>query len=910
MAGFGWGERGLPVGQMQDTTLCNNLTATPTIKRSAHQEGNGLSDKPQMLLKLEEVTKSFPGVHALSGVDFDVRPGEVHALVGENGAGKSTLINIVSGVLQPDSGLCRLEGRVCEWRDPVAARKMGIVTVHQEADFFPTLSVVENIALQHGLPTRTFGFVDWPAMQEAAQKVIGSVGESIGAGVSADRLSVAHRHMLQVAAAVLQQAKLVILDEPTSALTSLESAWLFQQVARLKADGVGLIYISHRQEEVFALADRITVLRDGRKIWTRNRKEVDSKSLIEAMVGRNLKDSAGDRQRRPNGSAPEGGPLAPVPRLEVRNLHDSKSRFQAMNFQVGAGEIVGVYGLIGAGRTEMARGIFGLEALAGGSVLVDGKPVVIHRPQDAVRAGIAYLPEDRLREGLCRGLSIRANTVLPTLDRWTQLFRSSSETELPGATRLPHRETPVKRWSLGLLASRRVEKQVTRQVVQQLEVRQRNIEQPISQLSGGNQQKVVLGRWLLAAPKVMILDEPTRGVDVGAKSEIHRLLRSIADRGCAILMISSDMPEILEHSDRIMVLRSGKMSAEWQAGDVTATEVAEAALPDESVREQSVSTEKRAVSHNRRIAGEWGLAAVIVMLSLWLSLTSANFFSWANFGNLLAETALWSILGLAAASVIIAGGIDISIGSLLALSAACAGLLLKLPLAPEISIPLAIVGALTVGLAGGLLNGLISLVGKVHPIVVTLGMMIVYRGLVIALVSGRQISSVPEAFGWIWIYPGSGFRAVIVLGAVVSAVLYVIHVHRPAGRHLYALGSSSTAAQLVGVSRVKTWLFAFGLGGLLTGIAAVIVLSASMQMQSQLGKGWELQAIAVAVIGGVSITGGRGTVVGVVLGAVLLRLVNLALVRWEIRGEQVDVFVGGLILAAVLLDLFLRKRRT
>ena len=298
------------------------------------------------------------------------------------------------------------------------------------------------------------------------------------------------------------------------------------------------------------------------------------------------------------------------------------------------------------------------------------------------------------------------------------------------------------------------------------------------------------------------------------------------------------------------------------------------------------------------------------MLSLWLSLTSANFFSWANFGNLLAETALWSILGLAAASVIIAGGIDISIGSLLALSAACAGLLLKLPLAPEISIPLAIVGALTVGLAGGLLNGLISLVGKVHPIVVTLGMMIVYRGLVIALVSGRQISSVPEAFGWIWICPGSGFRAVIVLGAVVSAVLYVIHVHRPAGRHLYALGSSSTAAQLAGVSRVKTWLFAFGLGGLLTGIAAVIVLSASMQMQSQLGKGWELQAIAVAVIGGVSITGGRGTVVGVILGAVLLRLVNLALVRWEIRGEQVNVFVGGLILAAVLLDLFLRKRRT
>jgi ABC-type sugar transport system ATPase subunit/ribose/xylose/arabinose/galactoside ABC-type transport system permease subunit len=868
-----------------------------------------LNDTATSLLKLDQVTKSFPGVHALSGVDFDVRPGEVHALVGENGAGKSTLINIVSGVLQPDSGWCRLEGHVCKWRDPVTARKMGIVTVHQEADFFPTLSVAENIALQHGLPTKKLGFVDWAAMRDTAQKVIRSVGEPIVAGLPADRLSVAHRHMLQIAAAVLQRAKLVIFDEPTSALTARESAWLFQQVARLKADGVGLIYISHRQEEIFALSDRITVLRDGRKIWTRDRKEVDSKSLIQAMVGRNLKESSGDRQRRPVSSTAHQEPLEPGPRLEVRDLHDFKARFQGINFHVGAGEIVGVYGLIGAGRTEMARGIFGLDALASGSVLVDGKPVVIHRPQDAVRAGIAYLPEDRLREGLCQGLSIRANTVLPTLDRWTQLFGSSSETELPRATRLPHREPWIKRWSLGLLASRRVEKQVTRQVVQQLEVRQRSIEQPISQLSGGNQQKVVLGRWLLATPKVMILDEPTRGVDIGAKSEIYRLLRQIADRGCAILMINSDMPEILRHSDRIMVLRSGKISNQWHAGDVTATQVAEAALPDESVCERSAPAKKKAVSHTPRIVGEWGLAAVIVLLSLWLSLTSTNFFSWANFGNLLAETAVWSILGLAAATVIIAGGIDISIGSLLALSAACAGLLLKLPLAPEISIPLAILGALAVGLAGGLLNGLISLVGRVHPIVVTLGMMIVYRGMVIALVSGRQISSVPEAFGWIWIHPASGFRAAIILGFVVSAAIYVIHVHRRAGRHLYALGSSSTAARLAGVSHVRTWLFAFGLGGLLTGIAAVMVLSASMQMQSQLGKGWELQAIAVAVIGGVSITGGRGTVGGVILGAVLLRLVNLALVRWEVRGEQVDVFVGGLILAAVLLDLFLRKRR-
>ena len=881
----------------------------PGGKLSLHCKGTQLNVAAPILLKLEQVTKSFPGVHALDEVGFDLRPGEVHALVGENGAGKSTLINIISGVLQPDSGRCLLNGKVCKLSDPVAARKLGIVTVHQEADFFPSLSVAENIALLHGLPTGELGFVNWSAMHDMARQVIGAVGEQIGVEVPADRLSVAHRHMIQIAAAVLQSAQVVILDEPTSALTSVEAAWLFQQVARLKAAGAGVIYISHRQEEVFALSDRITVLRDGRKIWTRDRQEVDSKSLIQAMVGRDLEESSSDRQRRPGSSTgdPEQGHT--VPRLEVRDLHDVKGRFQGINFRVGAGEIVGVYGLIGAGRTEMARGIFGLEALASGRVFVDGESIVIRRPQDAVRAGIAYLPEDRLREGLCPGLSVRANTVLPTLARWTQLFRPSAA-ELPSAIHRHHQEPWIKRWSLGLLASRRAEKQVTGQMVQQLKVRQRSMEQPISQLSGGNQQKVVLGRWLLAAPKVMILDEPTRGVDIGAKAEIHLILRQLADRGCGILLISSELPEILRCADRIMVLRSGKISNQWHAADVSATQIAAAALPSKSVCDETAPGKKTAARRRSQGAGELGLAAVVVLLSIWLSLTSVNFFSWANFGNLLAETALWSILGLAAATVIIAGGIDISIGSLLALSAACAGLLLKLPIAPEVSIPLAILVSLLVGLAGGLLNGFVSLVGRVHPIVVTLGMMIVYRGMVIALVSGRQISSVPQAFGWISIHPESGFRLAIVLGLLVSAMLYVVHTHRRAGRHLYALGSSSSAARLVGVSHAKTWLFAFGLGGLLTGVAAVMVLSASMQMQSQLAKGWELQAIAVAVIGGVSITGGRGTVLGVVLGAVLLRLVNQALVRWEIRGDQVDLFIGGLILTAVLLDLFWKRPRT
>jgi len=306
--------------------------------------------------------------------------------------------------------------------------------------------------------------------------------------------------------------------------------------------------------------------------------------------------------------------------------------------------------------------------------------------------------------------------------------------------------------------------------------------------------------------------------------------------------------------------------------------------------------------------GEFGLLAVVAALCLWLGLTSEGFLDADHLGHLFADTALWSILGLAAATVIIAGGIDISIGSLLALSAAVAGIVLKLPIRPAASIPLAIGAAMLVSTSGSLLNGWISLVGRVHPIVVTLGTMVIYRGLVIGLLRNHQISLLPSAFGGLAIHRATGFRGTIAIGILAAAAMVILLRFTRTGRHVYALGTSTTAARLVGISRSRTWLWAFGLAGLLVGLAAVSELSSSMQMQSQLGRGWELQAIAVAVIGGVSITGGRGTVLGVVLASFLLRLVNNALVRWEIKGDQVDVVVGGLILAAVLFDLGWRRR--
>jgi len=838
-----------------------------------------VSPSESKLLELLDVSHSFPGVRAIDAVSFDVRRGEVHGLVGENGAGKSTLINIISGVIRPDAGNILLEGQANQLTDPVIARKLGVVTVHQEAEFFPSLSVAENMAITQGLPIKQLGMVDWKSVDHDATRAVAEIDEQIDVRMPAARLSIAHRHMTQVAIAVSQQAKVVILDEPTSALSAAESHWLFQQIERLKAAGTGILYISHRQEEIFSLADRVTVLRDGRRIWTKAKEAIDRDGLISAMVGRQREADDGQPSFRPKpGELPES---KAAPRLHVRGLGDARGRVREVDLQASAGEIVGIYGLIGSGRSEFAQTLFGLARKSSGTVEIDGRKCDIRRPRDAVRAGLAYLPEDRLRQGLCRGLSLRANAVLSSLARW----------------------------STGPVASARKEKNATAELLERLSVRHRSIGQPIGQLSGGNQQKVVLGRCLLTEPKVLLLDEPTRGVDVGAKAEIHRLLRRLVNRGQAVVMISSELPEVMENSDRVVVFRDGTVAGQFDPRQATPDEIATAALPNEtsSIAQSASQSQSKANGATARrrtnwLSGELGLLVIVIGLMIWLGLTTDGFFEPGSLMKLAANASLGVILGLAAATVIIAGGIDISVGSLLALAAVCAGMVLKSPFSTALTIPLAILVACGVGCAGGLLNGALSLAGRVHPIVVTLGTMSIYRGIVVALRGQHDINDLPQAFTWLAVHPPSGFRGSILFAALVVGAAYFWLAHMRSGRHLYALGSSPTAARLVGISRVKLTLIAFAVGGLMIGVAAIVELARSGSMQSRLGTGWELQAIAIAVIGGVRITGGQGSVLGVVLGAFLMQLVQTALVRWEIQGDQVDVVVGGMILVAILLN--------
>lgn len=819
----------------------------------------------QPLIELVQVTRRFPGVTALNGVSFDLQAGEVHALVGENGAGKSTLLNLISGVLLPDSGQVLVAGNPVVLKNPVMARQLGIVAVHQEAELFDPLSLAENLALQYGLPVNRWGAVQWRQVADDARAATAATGEQFDIHLPAGRLSVAHRHMAQVAAAVARRATVLVVDEPTSALSAAESNWLFEQIVRLKQAGVGILYISHRQEEIFQLADRITVLRDGCHVWTGAVDQTSRTQLVDAMVGRAVSN---ERQARVSVVADE------APRLDVRGLSDGLGRFRDISLAARGGEIVGMYGLIGAGRSEFAQALMGLRPGVRGNIVIDGQPLPLGRPRAAVQAGLAYVPEDRLRQGLFRGLTVRANLVIASLARL----------------------------SFGPFTQPAAERSVTRAQTAALGVRLRSIEQPIGQLSGGNQQKVALARWLLTRPGVLLLDEPTRGVDVGAKAEIHRLIRAQSAAGTAVVLISSELPEILEHADRVVVFRAGEVAGEFPASTATAAGIAAAALP---VTSAASATAHAADGNRQRRQGwrsEWGLLCGIALLAVALAWSSPAFATAGNLSNLLTTASVTSILALGATLVIIAGGIDISVGSLLALSAAACGLVLKLPYPPAITIPLGVACGLGVGAAGGAVNAGLSLLGRVHPIVVTLGTMTIYRGLLITLTGGDAIVDLPVALNELAHGTRLGINGAIWMMALAVLAVHLWLGYARYGRYQYAVGASPTAARLAGISRPRVWLVAFGGGGLLAGLAGVVELAKNGSMQSGLGAGYELQAIAAAVIGGAAISGGRGTAWGAFLGALLLSLVANALVLWQVSRYHSGLVIGGLILAAVIID--------
>jgi rhamnose transport system ATP-binding protein len=481
-----------------------------------------------MILEMFGISKNFSGVHALRDVSFNLQPGEVHALLGENGAGKSTLIKIITGVHQPDGGEIRLYGEAVSFADPRASREKGIAAIYQEPSLFPDLDIAENIFVGRQ-PVKAGKRVAWREMYREAGALLNSLGVHLDPKTKARNLSVAQQQMVEIARALSVDAKILIMDEPTSSLTLAEVDDLFRIVRQLREAGTAIVFISHRLEELFQLADRVTVLRDGAYVDTQPMAEMTTDKLIQMMVGRTLSNMFPKEDV-------EAGDII----LQVENL-TREGRFQNISFELRKGEILGMAGLVGAGRTDVARALFGVEPATGGTIKINGQVVDIVSPQQAMNLGLAYVPEDRQNHGLILPMTIDENITLPMLSEFSKAGWLNKDREKDAAV----------------------------EAATQLEVRAAGIWQKARELSGGNQQKVVLAKWLATKPRILILDEPTRGIDVKTKAAVHGLMSSLAAQGLAILMISSELPEVLGMSDRILVMREGHLTGQLSRAEAT-----------------------------------------------------------------------------------------------------------------------------------------------------------------------------------------------------------------------------------------------------------------------------------------------------------------------------------------------------
>ncbi len=481
-----------------------------------------------MKISMENIYKAFGTNQVLTGVDFELVAGEVHALMGENGAGKSTLMNVLTGLHSLDKGSIIIDGKETYFASPKEAERAGITFIHQELNIWPEMTVLDNLFIGKELKS-AFGLLKTKEMKTLAKEQFDKLAVSIPLDKEAGACSVGEQQMIEIAKALMTDAKIIIMDEPTAALTEREIEKLFQVIASLKKDGVSIVYISHRMEEIFAICDRITVMRDGKTVDTKAIPETSFDEVVKKMVGRELTD------RFPQRDSKIGETV-----LEVKGISKA-GVFQDVSFSVRSGEIVGFSGLMGAGRTEIMRAIFGLDKLDIGEIWLNGERAVIKKPEQAVRLGIGFITEDRKDEGLILDFSIKENMVLPTLYSFAPKGIINEKSELDFVNML----------------------------IKRLTVKTQSAETRVGNLSGGNQQKVVIAKWVGIGPKVLILDEPTRGVDVGAKREIYQLMNELTSRGVAIIMVSSELPEVLGMSDRILVVHEGKISGELARAEAT-----------------------------------------------------------------------------------------------------------------------------------------------------------------------------------------------------------------------------------------------------------------------------------------------------------------------------------------------------
>nr|WP_064248202.1 ATP-binding cassette domain-containing protein [Rhizobium leguminosarum]OAP93806.1 ABC transporter [Rhizobium leguminosarum] len=839
------------------------------------------TENGQVVASLDGVTKVFGGTVAVADVSIQLRAGEVLALLGENGAGKSTCVKLLAGVHRPDGGQVVMLGKPVAFASPLEAQRAGVAVMHQHPGLFPDLSIAENLFIgQTGLRWK----LDHRQMQSEATRLLTLVGLDVDVTAPLGRLRTSEQQLVEIARALSLDARVLIMDEPTAALSQREVERLFSVVDNLRTQGVAMMFVGHRMDEIYRVSDRIAVLRDGRHVGTEMAVDLSRERAVQMMVGRSLDGLY------PRNTATPGDVV-----LDVRGLSCDGS-FKDVSFQLRAGVILGFGGLVGSGRTEIARVLFGIDQPTAGTIGIAGKPMRFASPKDAMDNGIAYVSEDRIGQSLVMDFPILDNASLTVLDKATR----------------------------GGLMSREKELGIARPFLDRLRLRFKSFDQPVGALSGGNQQKVVLSKWLATNPRILILDEPTQGIDVQTKADVHAMMTDLAGRGMAIILISSELPELLGMADRMIVLREGAVTAEFSRDEATQEKVIGAAT-DAIVRkvdgeivakpalhngEKPPIPERAAQSPWRRILArrELGLFAAIAAVVVPISILNVRMLSGANLSALAMDAGLLMIVAVAQMLVVITRSIDLSVAAIIGLAAY--GAASTIHMHPEIGVVGGVALACAIGLAAGFLNGLIVTYGRVPAIVVTLGTMSIFRGINSLWAGGTQVSAdqVPQA--WLDMTAANIFGVPAVLLIAIATLLVVAYILRNTsiGRELFAIGSNPGGASLIGIPARARILMAFSAAGLLAGFDGALWASRYATVDARVAYGFELTVIAAVVVGGIAVRGGSGTVLGVAAGALMLLIINNGLTLVRVDPLWLQGVYGLVILAAIGIDALVARR--
>jgi ribose transport system ATP-binding protein len=819
------------------------------------------------VLRLTDVVKTYPGVTALKGVSLEVLAGEVHAVVGENGAGKSTLMAVAAGATIPDSGEVSIGGQVMAEPTPTAAQALGLAVVYQHPSVLEDLSVAENMALSMPSGRR-------PPMGRApawARERLAVIGARIDPDARTGDLSVAEHQQLEIARALALEARVLILDEPTESLTAVETEALFERIAGLRATGTAIVYISHRLAEVRRVADRISVLRDGEGRGTFPAAEVTEADILRLIAGRSI-----DRVFPPRADPATLADRQPL--LRVTGL--AGHRFAGVDLVVRPGEIVGLAGVEGNGQRELLRALGGVARVTSGRIEVEGVPVATGDPRRVLGARLVHLPGDRHREGLFLSLSVRENVSLQAL---------------PQVSR-------------GGVMARGGEAALARSQVERLSIRTPSVEAPVSALSGGNQQKVLIARAMLAQPRVLLADEPTRGVDVGARVEIYRILRDVANDGRAVVVLSSDAIELQGLCDRVLVFSRGSVVAELAGDAITEEAITGAAVTAVSARTAAAHAPGAGDRLRRLLAGDYApaviLAIISVLLMAWAGSVNARFFTELNIQGMLLLASALVFVSLGQQVVLLMGGIDLSVGPLTGLVVICLssfavvdaglwGVLLGLAS-----------GALLAALVG-LANGFLVRTLRLVPVIATLATFIVLQGVAL-LLRPKPEGFIDRGFTDLLKTSLGPVPVAFVVAAATALVLEWALRRTRGGLAIRAVGSDEGRAHRMGVRVGRTTMLGYVLCSLLVAAGGVMLASQVGIGDATLGRSYTLTSITAVVLGGASIFGGRGSFVGALMGAFLIQLIvtTTSFVR---LGSAWQYWLPG-ILVLVAAGLFSRAR--